>query len=79
MLNLKNAIAAASAVGLLVSASAAFAGRYGDAEIRHSQIITQLKQSSVGGSTPCRCDLSEKGQKGKSVYQRSPFQKHRAG
>lgn len=78
MLNLKNTIAVMSAVGLLVSTNV-FAGRYGDAEIRHSQTIAQLKQTQSVANNSCRCDLSEAGRNGKSVFQRSPFQKHGAG
>lgn len=81
MLRMKALMTAVAMLGLLTTSITSFAGRYGEAEIRHSQAIAkaQEKQSAQMADSSAGQPGERAKRQPRGFYQKSPFQKHRAG
>jgi hypothetical protein len=79
MSTLKAAFATVASVALFAIASAGFAGRYGDDELRHSQTVKQIELSKTqadraqGVAGRSGEEMTIEGRPGRQLYKKAPF------
>ncbi|MBA2352769.1 MAG: hypothetical protein ACR2FI_07775 [Burkholderiales bacterium] len=81
MLRIKAPMLAVVMLGLMTTSIASFAGRYGEAEIRHSHAIAKKHETQSAQMADCFAgQLGERAaRQSGGAYQKSPFRKNSAG